>query len=99
MKILCTGLVEKTAGNSDSGILALSLGIREMATLLAASTPLAAKLASAEKHMATFLCSVSDGSTMYGREFSWLWPVSSYCIPRSPMAHRPTGQFGHWPGG
>jgi hypothetical protein len=36
------------AGNKDSGMQAFSLGSREMAMLLAASTPLAAKLASAE---------------------------------------------------
>jgi hypothetical protein len=41
----------KIAGNVESGTLDLSFGIREIATLLAAKTPLAAKLASAEKHM------------------------------------------------
>ncbi len=39
-------------GQSESGISDFSFGIREIAMLLAASTPLAAKLASAEKHIA-----------------------------------------------
>lgn len=38
-------------GQTESGISDLSFGIRAMAMPLAASTPLAAKLASAEKHI------------------------------------------------
>ena len=51
-------------------MLALSLGICEMATLLAASTPLAAKLASAEKHFVTSLAwcdQASSGPALSGR--------------------------------
>ncbi|MBT4510702.1 MAG: hypothetical protein HOC20_00640 [Chloroflexi bacterium] len=39
-------------GQIESGISDFSFGMREIAIPLAASTPLAAKLASAEKHIA-----------------------------------------------